>query len=232
MARPSRSKQPEFDPSEIDDLIFTPAVGRGVGSHLVREEGNTEQQTTVVERNLTTVAGSETTIVGQRPSSVGGWAPTPVDSLQGTSVVRPPEVAGTLELWRTDSGDVVPGARVRRIVDASDILGLAERAVYDLLWAEGEEAGGTRLAQAGYDAIMKRTDLSKKTVQRVIDRLLDKEFIAIEVPADIYHRTSTTYRIFDQRTALARLAEKGRLHSVKVGPGFVFAVRLQTSEIG
>ena len=37
MARTSRSnkKQPAFDPSELTDLIFTPAVGSGVGSHLV-----------------------------------------------------------------------------------------------------------------------------------------------------------------------------------------------------
>src|SRR4051812_47216259 len=37
MARASRSskKLPAFDPSELSDLIFSPAVGRGVGSHLL-----------------------------------------------------------------------------------------------------------------------------------------------------------------------------------------------------
>ena len=37
MPRGSRSsrKQPDFDPSELDDLIFSPAVGTGVGSHLM-----------------------------------------------------------------------------------------------------------------------------------------------------------------------------------------------------
>src|ERR1700679_4383479 len=37
MARGSRSnkKQPAFDPSELQDLIFSPAVGTGVGSHLL-----------------------------------------------------------------------------------------------------------------------------------------------------------------------------------------------------
>src|ERR1700689_266071 len=37
MARASRSnkKQPAFDPSELQDLIFSPAVGTGVGSHLL-----------------------------------------------------------------------------------------------------------------------------------------------------------------------------------------------------
>ena len=31
----SSRKQPDFDPSELDDLIFSPAVGTGVGSHLI-----------------------------------------------------------------------------------------------------------------------------------------------------------------------------------------------------
>ena len=36
MAKASRSKkQPEFDAHELDDLIFSPAVGSGVGSHLL-----------------------------------------------------------------------------------------------------------------------------------------------------------------------------------------------------
>ena len=37
MPKGSRSnrRQPAFDPSELEDLIFTPAVGTGVGSHLI-----------------------------------------------------------------------------------------------------------------------------------------------------------------------------------------------------
>jgi hypothetical protein len=39
MAKASRSKkQPAFDASELADLIFSPAVGTGVGSHLVAEQ--------------------------------------------------------------------------------------------------------------------------------------------------------------------------------------------------
>src|SRR5690242_2921708 len=41
-----RTKLPEFDPSELDDLIFTPAVGSGVGSHLLQQQ--TESTTVVV----------------------------------------------------------------------------------------------------------------------------------------------------------------------------------------
>jgi hypothetical protein len=42
MARASRSnkKQPAFDPSELTDLIFSPAVGSGVGSHLLGTAGH------------------------------------------------------------------------------------------------------------------------------------------------------------------------------------------------
>jgi hypothetical protein len=52
-----------------------------------------------------------------------------------------------------------------------------------------------RITQAGYDFLMKRTRLSTKTIQRIVDRLIDKGFIDIHEPADIYHRTSTVPRL-------------------------------------
>jgi hypothetical protein len=110
---------------------------------------------------------------------------------------------------------------------AQDVLNAAEESVYDTLWNTKNAMRGAgdayRISQAGYDYLMKRTRLSKKTIQRIIDRLQEKDFISIETPADIYHRTSTTYRVFSYRSVLERQAARGRLHSVKIGPGFVFA---------
>ena len=56
----------------------------------------------------------------------------------------------------------------------------------NLLWSQkgANRDEPSRVVQAGYDFIMKRTRLSKKTVQRITDKLTDKDFIAIEVPAD------------------------------------------------
>jgi hypothetical protein len=55
-----------------------------------------------------------------------------------------------------------------------------------------------------------------------VDRLIDKGFIAIEKPADIYLRSSTVYRVFAYRAVLERQAQRGRFHVAKIGPGFVY----------
>jgi hypothetical protein len=78
---------------------------------------------------------------------------------------------------------------------------------------------------------MKRTRLSKKTIQRIVDRLIDKGFIAIEKPADIYQRTSTVYRVYAYREVLERQAQKGRFHVAKIGPGFVYVREVATSSL-
>jgi predicted transcriptional regulator len=134
-----------------------------------------------------------------------------------------------VNLWVTDDGDLVSQSRVRRIRIAQDVVNSAEEAVYDTLWntktAQGAAATGdsARIVQAGYDYLMKRTRLSKKTIQRVIDRLIHKDFIAIEKPADIYRRIPTVYRVFDYRAILAHHLRKGRTHVAKIGPGFTYA---------
>ena len=134
-----------------------------------------------------------------------------------------------VNLWVTDDGDLVSQSRVRRIRIAQDVVNSAEEAVYDALWntktAQDTVASGdsARIVQAGYDYLMKRTRLSKKTIQRVVDRLIHKDFIAIEKPADIYRRIPTVYRVFDYRAILAHHLRKGRTHVAKIGPGFTYA---------
>ncbi len=134
-----------------------------------------------------------------------------------------------LKLWVTEDGDLVPQSRVRRIRIAQDVVNSAEEAVYDTLWNTktvlnvAESGDSARIVQAGYDYLGKRTRLSKKTIQRVIDRLINKDFIAIEKPADIYRRIPTVYRVFDYRTILAHHLRRGRTHVAKIGPGFTYA---------
>ena len=193
MAKPSRSKQPAFDPAELDDLIFTPAVGSGVGSHLVRAPE--PEPPTVAMRDMSTVAMRDVATEGMSPRIS----------------------------WITESGERVPSSRVRPIRTAPDALSSAELTVYEALWSWGSAtAPDDRISQAGYDTLVRQTRLSRKTIQRVVDRLLDKEYISIEKPADIYLRTSTVYRVFGERRILERQAARGRFHVVKIGPGFLY----------
>jgi predicted transcriptional regulator len=221
MTKPSRSKrsQPEFDPSELEDLIFTPAVGTGVGSHLL---------TTVDTFNTTTEVESIQTIETKHDSYLT-TVPEMATVAENDSVTDQSTVVrlGELPLWMTEEGELVPASRVKRIRLAQDVLSTAEESVYDALWtaktAVRQEVDSARIVQAGYDFLMKKTRFSKKTIQRIVDRLIDKDFIAIERPADIYQRTATVYRVFGYRLVLERQAAKQRFHVVKIGPGLLYA---------
>jgi predicted transcriptional regulator len=128
-------------------------------------------------------------------------------------------------LWITEQGDLVPEGRVKRIRLAQDVINAAEESVYDTLWtAKGLRTDNetSRIVQAGYDYLVKRTRLSKKTIQRIVAKLIDKDFIAIEQPADIYRRTSTVYRVYSYKAVLERHLQKGRSHVAKMGPGFSY----------
>jgi len=131
-----------------------------------------------------------------------------------------------LVFWITERGDLIPQGRVKRITLAQDVINPAEESVYDTLWtartATGGENDAFRIVQAGYDYLGKKTRLSKKTIQRIVAKLIDKDFIAVERPADIYQRTSTVYRVFSYKTVLEHHARKGRTHVAKMGPGFSY----------
>lgn len=81
MAKASRSKkQPDFDPTELSDLIFTPAVGKGVGSHLLEQNEilpPLPDLSTVVETKAATVAKSEVATVDERVSATVVSSPMP-----------------------------------------------------------------------------------------------------------------------------------------------------------
>jgi predicted transcriptional regulator len=153
-----------------------------------------------------------------------------VDTLNVTTVasdeIRHQKTLAVPILWITEQGDLVPQARVKRIRLAQDVINSAEESVYDTLWSAKAMTNGDResfrIVQAGYDYLGKRTRLSKKTIQRIIAKLLDKDFITIEHPADIYERTATVYRVFNYKTVLDHHVKRGRSHVAKVGPGFSY----------
>jgi predicted transcriptional regulator len=286
MARAPRSnKQPAFDPSELTDLIFTPAVGTGVGSHLVGapnnfpeivpierwrnkadlsavEETATSSISPAPATQLTTVDMSETAATKTDVSTVditfgedsikrheindladvstvdNTAISTDTDIFDETGraalqTIRQPDLSTvdvkpqTSAFWVSEKGDLIPEARIKRIHLAQDVINSTEEAVYDTLWnsrsaARTDERDSIRLVQAGYDYLAKRTRLSKRTIQRIIEKLIEKDFIAIESPADIYQRSSTLYRVFSYRTVLDRHIQKGRSHVAKMGPGFSY----------
>lgn len=290
MARASRSKkQPAFDPNELDDLILSPAVGTGVGSHLLSPPdpvtGNSPDVSPVATSGETTVdrsapAVQDMPIVDMHslsavdaiclptvdmcspPAESPGDRPTPgpesdvpgvsvlstvditdvpaVDSMRmatvDTSYAAAPSLApenlSTVAMsarpgpiWITRKGDLIPHGRVKPIRLAQDVINTGEQAVYDALWNAPQtepEDGDCRIVQAGYDYLARRTRLARKTVQRIIDKLIDKDFIVIHRPADIYRRTPTVYRVFGYKAVLERHARKGRTHVARVGPGFSY----------
>jgi hypothetical protein len=175
------------------------------------------------ETSVTTVVTSE-----RDPATVSLLAAeTPKTSdmpLVDRSKPGAPRLVARVKLWQTAKGQLVPDARVKQIRLAQDVINSAEEAVYDALWRDpsGSEEGSTRIVQAGYDHLTKRTRLSRKTVQRIVAKLIDKDFIEIAKPADIYQRTSTVYRVFNYHTVLDRHKARGRKHVAKVGPGFSY----------
>lgn len=251
MARASRfnKKQPAFDPSELADLIFTPAVGTGVGSHLMEAverfpappdnplKANADLPTVDI-LDMTTVA----TVGGMNQSTADMSLMTTVGASHGTeaasdlSTVGESPVERHVTLWVTEHGTLVPEGRVKRIRLAQDAINSTEKSVYDTLWTaksvQLDDPDSSRFVQAGYDYLVKRTGLAKRTIQRIVEKLIEKNFIAIERQADIYQRSSTVYRVFSYQTVLDHHIRKGRRHVAKIGPGFSYVRPLTDPRLG
>lgn len=248
MARASRfnKKQPAFDPSELEDLIFSPAVGKGVGSHLVRIQDLTtvdmfngsagSDMSTVDRRGIVgdTNTAEKTvelaTVDTSDPATVA-ISKAAIPPLSDQVTPKFSKSTPSHKLWITENGDLVADARVRRIRLAQDVINSAEENVYDTLWnaklIQTDERESCRIVQAGYDYLVKRTRLARKTIQRIVAKLLEKDFIAVETRADIYQRSATVYRVFSYKAVLENHGRKGRLYVAKMGPGFSYAKPLE-----
>jgi hypothetical protein len=252
MAKASRSnrKQPAFDPGELEDLIFSPAVGTGVSSHLLGGPAEhfpaPEDPPQTADSDLSTVATSNMSTVATNidmttvdmpvmatvaTSDLSTVATSDMSTVDDSPSTAQPAGEGTAaDLWITEQGDLVPARRVTPIRSAEDVITSAEESVYNSLWTAqpppaDADSDASRVVQAGYDYLARQTHLSRRTIQRVVAKLIDKDFIAIEQPADIYQRTSTVYRVYSHKLVLDHHLQRGRSHVAKIGPGFSY-VRL------
>lgn len=122
-------------------------------------------------------------------------------------------------------------SRVRPVVRAQDSLTHVEEAVYDVLWGpkrKGEQEEH-RTVRMGYAELAAKSRVSKRTIQAVVDRLIDKRFITIAQRADIYHRTATVYQVRCYVVALAAQRAEGKVFVLRTGRGVFFARRLSST---
>jgi predicted transcriptional regulator len=233
MATVARFDHPEL-PRRSLSALSVPTVDRHIETTVVGGDEPTvvtsDRVADLEDESMTGSARSQSARIAQsRPSLTTVDRSNRELGLGGEHNRRTIPYQRELNLWVTEDGDLLSQSRVRRIRIAQDVVNSAEEAVYDTLWntktaqSAAESGDSSRIVQAGYDYLMKRTRLSKKTIQRVIDRLIHKDFIAIEKPADIYRRIPTVYRVFDYRTILAHHLRRGRTHVAKIGPGFTYA---------
>ena len=173
---------------------------------------------------MPSVLQTEKTPVGILTSVVISQTPTETE-FEATSVAIPnPSTLAISRVWVTDSGEVVPAARVRLLRHAAEALTPAERAVFDTLRSAPAliEGPASRTVRAGYDYLVKSTGLSRKTIQRIIDRLIAKQFIDIDQLADMYQRLGTVYRVHSLESVMCRLTRQGLTRIAKIGPGVAF----------
>jgi DNA-binding MarR family transcriptional regulator len=203
--KPSQSKtsRSNYDPGELEDLIHNPAVGCGVGSHLLAFRGPQLIAPGVVATNQSTVDK-----FADKPTRL----PQPAQSSAG--------------IWMSESGEAILQGRVRPIRSLDDVLNKAEKAIYRALLVLGEELpDGDRMTCAGYHELCQQTRLSRKTIQRVVAKLIQKGLVLVGRQADIYTQRPTEYRVRSESAALREMASRGRSHSAKIGPGYVFVYR-------
>jgi len=215
-----RLATPTVDTADLPTVIGSafqgsPDTDRNTEPSPLRSKGSGKTSQPVSGPN----ASSDTTALPVTNQFASGSAPLNDAKTNGRRQTDVP-------LWITEQGELISETRVRRIRLAQDVVNSAEESVYDTLWSakslQSDDRDYFRIVQVGYDYLVKRTRLAKKTIQRIVARLLDKDFIAIERHADIYQRTSTIYRVFSYKAVLERHVQRGRSHVVKMGPGFSY----------
>lgn len=156
---------------------------------------------------------------------------TPGDRQPKTVEDRP---VSTVEAgyWRAEGAPgIFSPSRVHRIVKAQDSLTHVEEAVYDVLWGpkrKGEQEEH-RTVRMGYTELAMKSRVSKRTIQSIVERLIQKRFIRVVEAADIYHRRPTVYEVRGYAAALNAQRAEGRVWIIKTGRGTFFAHRLAST---
>lgn len=139
--------------------------------------------------------------------------------------------------WITEDGQIVSEKQVRPFRLAQDALNSNERALYSVLWNSREARAdpkdpNIKIVRAGYETLAKQTNMAKKTIQRLIPRLLSKNFIEISENPNFLNRTAAAYRVLAFKKVLDICAEQGRAHVAKLGHGVAFAKPCQSVPSG
>jgi hypothetical protein len=81
----------------------------------------------------------------------------------------------------------------------------------------------------GYAELAAKSRVSKRTIQSVVGRLMDKRFITIVKGADIYHRKAAVYQVRGYAAAIAAQRREGKTWVLRTGTGVFFAHRLPST---
>jgi predicted transcriptional regulator len=134
--------------------------------------------------------------------------------------------------WRAEGAPgVFTASRVRPVVRAQDSLTHVEEAVYDVLWGpkrKGEQEEH-RTVTMGYAELAAKARVSKRTIQNVVARLIEKKFITIAKGADIYHRKAAVYQVRGYAAVIAAQRGEGKTWVLQTGRGVFFAHRLPST---
>jgi hypothetical protein len=120
-----------------------------------------------------------------------------------------PSDYGSYPQWITEQGQVVSEKQVRPFKMAQEVLNSNERVLYTVLWNHKE-------------AKLDPQNPHIRTVQRLIPRLMQKDFIRLNETPDFYNRVAASYKVFSYKHVLEVAAEQGRTHVAKLGHGIAF----------
>jgi hypothetical protein len=230
-----RQPKPEpFSVAELEEIAQSPALQGFEKVLQYRPVLVSPSEYTVEADPTSTVEDRLPSTVEETPASTVERKASSTVEADSTSTVRiAPRIASAEVLWIAEgAGGVFTSSRIKRVERAQDALTHVEEAVYDALWGPKKpNPEPHRLAQMGYSELAKRSRVSKRSIQSVIDRLLEKRFIEVETAADIASRKPTIYRVLGYSTVLKLLRDTDRLNVLRTGRGVFYAHRLsQTVE--
>jgi len=160
-------------------------------------------------------------------------ASTPATAIvPGPMAAAPAAIVRPGQLWYTEGNEgFYPTSRVRRIILAQDALTHSEESVYDVLWGpKNQSKDSCRSCSIGYEGIARAARVTKMNAKHIIERLIYKGFVRVEILADTLRRIPTKYLVFSYRFALDNMTRSNRLYVVRTGNGVLFAHPLNPAE--
>ncbi len=107
---------------------------------------------------------------------------------------------------------------------AQEALTHSEESVYDVLWGpKNQSKDSRRSCSIGYEGIARAARATKMNARHMIERLIYKGFVRVEILADNLPRIPTKYLGFSYRAALDNTTRGNRLYVVRTGNGVLFA---------